>query len=154
MALITLYKGTAGLNTVLDPKSINSNAEQSLIEFSQAVNISIDDRGLVSLRNGSLLLVAGDYHSIFCDGGYCFFVQERENDAAIMRYVSGASAVGVRSGLSKNKRMAWGISGNDTFYSNGIQNGYIRNGVSYAWPIGTYYGADTDVQFAASFSRS
>ena len=152
MAIITLYKGSIGLNTKLDPKNIKSNAEESLIELSQAYNVSIDDRGLVSLRNGNTQQVSGSFHSLFCDGGDCFVVMERVSDAAIYRVMSDLtlSTTPVKEGLTKNRRMVWAQVNTDTFYSNGAQNGYIRSGVAYTWRLGTYKGPDADMQFAAA----
>jgi len=149
---ITLYDASAGLNTKLDPQRLLFGTRESpgLIELSQAVNVTIDDRGLVSIRNGGILQLSGEFHSLYCAGGHCFYIQERESDAALMRYSGGSTSVGIRSGLTKNLRMAFATSGNDTFYANGVQNGYIRNGVSSAWPVSTYYGAEADVQFASS----
>jgi hypothetical protein len=156
MPFITLYKGSIGLNTKLDPKNIKSNAEEDLIEFAEAVNISIDDRGLVSLRNGSVLINTGSYHSLFCKDGDCFVVQERTSDAAIIQIVSVSpfTTIGVRSGLTKGLRMAWDQSGGDTFYSNGVQNGFIRAGVSAAWPVNTCDNPDDDRQFLTEIPKA
>lgn len=151
---ITLYNGTAGLNTVLDPQRLSQGGRDNpgIIELAQAVNVSIDDRGLVTLRNGHESLQSGVYHSIFCDGGDCFVVHERTDDAAIMRIVSLEPVVleGVRSGLTKGLKVDWAQVNTDTFYSNGAQNGFIRDGSSSPWPVGEYTGPDADMQFAAS----
>lgn len=152
MPEITVYSGSSGLNAVLDPQRLSQGTkkEPGIIELSQAVNIAIDERGLVTLRNGGFEEVDGEFHSIFCQGGDCFVVQERESDAAIMRVNADYSLTGVRSGLTKDRRMAWGQSGADTFYSNGLQTGYIRDGVSAAWPVQSYHGPDADMQFATA----
>lgn len=150
MKRITLYSGSSGLNTVLDPQRLSSDPKAA--ELSQAVNVSIDDRGLVELRNGQVLLQAGSFHSLFCDGGDCFVVEERGSDAAIHRILSAAplSTATVATGLTKGLRMAWGQIGGDTFYSNTVQKGYIRAGVRYDWPLQTYHGPDADMQFATA----
>jgi hypothetical protein len=152
--LVTLYTAAVGLNTRLDPQRLTQGVKDhpGLVELSQAVNISIDDRGLVSLRNGDTLAQAGEFHSLFCDGGDCFVVQERSEDAAIMRVVSLSPVVleGVRSGLAKGQRMAWCQVNDDTLYSNGLQNGFISSRVSYPWPAGTYTGPDADISFETS----
>ena len=150
MPIITLYKGSVGLNTVLDPKNINSNAEEGLIEFSQAVNISIDDRGLVSLRNGDVLITSGDFHSLFCNEGDCFVIKEDTTSATLNKINSDLSLSVVRAGLSKGLRCEFSQTNTDTFYSNGVQNGFIRNGVNYAWPVNQYRGPDSDIEFATS----
>ena len=150
MPFITLYKGSIGLNTVLDPKNINSNAEENLIEFSQAVNISIDDRGLVSLRTGSVLVTAGEFHSLFCAGGDCFVIKEETSSATLNKINPNLSLSIVRSGLSKGLRCEFDQVNTDTFYSNGVQNGFIRNGVNYNWPINTYRGPEASIEFTTS----
>lgn len=151
---ITLFTASAGLNTRLDPQRLGAgyDNEAGISEFAQCVNVSIDDRGLPSLRNGDALAQAGSFHSLFCDGGDCFVVDERTNDAAILRIlaVSPLTTATVVTGLTKGKRMAWGQTGEDTFYSNTIQNGYIRAGVRYAWPVQTYQGPEADMQFATA----
>lgn len=151
MAIITLYKGTVGLNTQLDPKSIQSNAEgDNLIELSQAVNINIDDRGLCSLRNGSVKEIDGNFHSLFCKGLNCFVAQENISDASIMQVLTDFSLVEIQTGLTKNLRIAWDQSGEDVFYSNGNQKGYIKDSTAYSWSINTYQGTTADLQFATS----
>lgn len=143
---------SGGLNTVLEPERLQQGTRENgyEIEFAQAVNVSLDERGLPSLRNGDIQEAAGSFHSLFCKDGDCFAIQERTSDAAIVRVNSNYSLTGVRSGLTKNLRMAWDQSGADTFYSNGTQNGYIRASTSYAWPINTYQGATADLQFATA----
>lgn len=154
MPLITLYKGTTGLNTVLEPKSLISNAEENLIEFSQAVNIAINDRGLTTLRNGNVLVKSGEYHSLFCDTGDCFIIEERESDASIMQLNGDGTTTGIGSSLTKGLRMAWCQSGEDTFYSNTVQNGFIRAGVSRAWPVNTNSNPDDDRQFLTEIPKA
>ena len=151
---ITLYTAAAGLNTVLDPQRLLYGVQDNpgLIELSQALNVSIDERGLVELRKGYTQLASGTYHSLFCDDGSCdcFVVQERSDDAAIFRVDAGLTLTVVRTGLTKGLRMAWGQSNTDTFYSNGVERGFIRNGISNEWPVGVYTGPDDDRGFAAS----
>lgn len=153
---ITLYTAAAGLNTRLDPQRLTQGVRDNpgLVELSQAVNISIDDRGLVSLRNGDTLAQAGEFHSLFCDGRDCFVVQERAGDAAIMQVIPDLSLNGVRSGLSTDRRMAWCQVNNDTLYSNGVENGIIRGGASVPWTAGTYAGPDADLAFETSVPRA
>jgi hypothetical protein len=145
---------TIGLNNRLDPERLQEGSRENgyAVELADAENISIDDRGLISLRPGSTRLVSGSFSSCFCDGGDCFLVQERTSDSAILRIVSFDPFVtaGVRSSLTKGLRMAWAQTGADTFYSNGTENGYIRAGVSAAWPVNTYRGPDDDRAFMTS----
>lgn len=150
MALVTLYKGSIGLNTKLDPERLKQIGDDGLIEFSSANNISIDDRGQCSLRNGNILQIAGEFHSIYCAGADCFAVQEFIDSAAIVKVANDLSSVTIiKSGIAKNHRMSWGMSGFDVFYSNTVDKGYICDSVNYNWPINTYQGATADMQFAS-----
>lgn len=143
---------TSGLNTVLDPERLQQGDRTNgyEIELAEAVNISIDDRGLPSLRNGSSPIASGSYHSLFCDGGDCFAILEGVSYASIIKVNSDLTTSVVRSGLSLGLRMEFAQTNTDTFYSNGVQNGYIRSGVSHSWPVQTYKGQDADVDFATS----
>lgn len=149
---ITLYSAAAGLNTILDPQRLSSGSRENpgSIELAQAVNVSIDERGLVSLRNGDTSVQSGAFHSLFCDGGDCFVVQDRTSDAAIFKVNSDFTLTGVRSGLTKGLRVAWAQVNADTFYSNGTQNGFIRESASNAWPTGVYSGPEADLQFTST----
>jgi hypothetical protein len=148
----TLYSATSGLNTVLDPERLTMGTRDNpgMIELSQAVNVSIDDRGLISLRNGSEMKQAGAFHSLFCDKGDCFVVQDRAGDSAIFRVGEDFGLTGVRSGLSKGRPMSFTDTGEATFYANGVENGFIAGGVSSVWPIGTYSGPDTNYSFTSA----
>jgi len=150
MKPVTLYSGAAGLNTILDPQRLSQGTkkEPGMIELAVAVNVSIDDRGLVTLRKGDTLAESGEFHSLFCNGGDCFVVQERIGDAAIMQVAGDLSLSGVRSGLTKNRRMSFTQVNGDTYYSNGSQNGFIRSGISAAWPVNTYEGPETNLNFS------
>ena len=143
---------TSGLNTVLDPERLQQGDRTNgyEIELAEAVNVSIDDRGLPSLRNGSSPVAAGEYHSLFCGGGDCFAILEGVSSAAIVKIDTDLTMSVVRSGLSKGLRIGFAQTNTDTFYSNGVQNGFIRNGVNYPWPVQTYRGPDADVDFATS----
>lgn len=148
---ITLYNGSTGLNTILDPQRLSQGTKQApgIIELAQGVNVSIDDRGLATLREGYGNCLSGTFHSLFCDGGDCFAVQERTSDAAIVRITSLSPLIVslVRTGLAKNLRMRFCQVNTDTFYGNGAQIGYIRDGISYIWQVGTYQGPTADLAF-------
>ena len=154
---ITLYNGSSGLNTVLDPQRLSQGNldNPGMIELAQAVNVSVDERGLVSLRPGSTLLVEGAYHSLFCDGGDCFVVKDRSSDAAIYHVNDSDPSILtlVTDGLTKGIRVEFAQANTDTFYSNGTQNGFIREMVRYDWPVQSYYGPDVDIQFLASIPK-
>lgn len=144
---VSLYEATAGLVTTLEPQRLTPGGAEGPMELAECVNIAIDERGLAEMRHGDLTLAPGRFHSLFCDGGDCFVIRERDGDAAIMRWSNDHGLMGVRSGLSQNRPMGWRRINQDTFYGNGIECGYIRRGVSHPWPVGDYYGPDADAVF-------
>lgn len=146
---MNLYEATAGLVTALEPQRLTPGGAEGPMELAEAVNIAIDDRGLAEMRHGDVTLAEGSYHSLWCDGADCFVVQERTHDAAIMRWTNDYGLVGVRSGLVKNRPMGWCRINQDTFYGNGVQNGFIRDGVSHPWPGGEYHGPEANMVFEA-----
>ena len=143
---------TAGLNTVLDPErlQVGTRTNGYEVEFAEAVNVSIDERGLTSLRPGSVEEQVGSFHSLFCKGGDCLVVKENGSDASIYKILTDYSLSSVATGLTSGLRMAWDQVGEDIFYSNGVDKGYIRLGVRYAWPVHEYNGPEADMQFATS----
>lgn len=147
---VILYDTCLGLNNVLDPRRIRFGLmdQPGAVEFAQLVNVAVDDRGLISLREGEDILVTGSFSSVFCDEGDCFAVQERTSDAAIVKLNPDNTITGVRSPITKGATMAWGQVGSDTYYSNGHENGVIRGGVSSAWPVGVYKGPQDYVEFS------
>lgn len=148
---ITLFSSAAGLNTKHDPQRLlaGTKDDPGLIEFSQAVNVAIDDRGLVELRPGSTSLHSGIFHSLFRDDGECFVVQENTTDAAIMQVAADYSLSVVKTGLTKNLRMAWMQVNDSVFCSNGAQRGIINNGIWYDWPTpAAWSGPDSSEVFS------
>lgn len=97
-----------------------------------------------------MLAQAGSFHSLYSNGQVCFAIQERASDAAIVQVGTDLSLSGVRSSLTKGEPMSWTSVGEDVYYSNGFQNGYIKGGISYPWPVGSYNGPDTTQVFEAA----
>lgn len=148
MKTVTLFAGTRGLNTIVDEVRLGIDFETGECDLAKAVNITIDRSGRISRRVGYSLAAVGSYHSLFCDGGPCFVIQERANDAAIMQVASDLSLSGVRSSLTKGLRMAFWQDGPTTYYSNSKENGIIVDGISAPWPDHTHHvGPETSRMF-------
>lgn len=151
---ITLYSAAAGLNTRLEPERLLAGTKDNpgMVELSQAVNVSIDDRGLVSRREGFSLLDEGSFHSLFQDKGDCFVVEEGADSASILRITALSPALAAETivtDLVKGRRVEFKQINTDTFWSNGVNMGYIRGGVLRSeWPVGSYSGPDVDAEFA------
>lgn len=149
MPVIDLFTSASGLNTTVDPVRLKYNSEVGISDLATAVNITIDNTGRISRRLGWNLKEAGEFHSLWCDGGDCFVIKETETYASIMQVLPDLSVYGVRAYLTKDKQMSWVDVNGVTYYSNTFQNGFIKNGISDAWSIGTYTGPDTSRSFTS-----
>lgn len=138
---ITLFTGSTGLNTTVDPVRLKFDPETGVSDLGVAVNIKIDDTGRPGRVDGFSEILTGSYHSVFCDGGPCFVGK----GTALYQLGTDLSETGVRSGLSGD-RIAF-TQDLYTYYSNGTQNGVIKEGVSSAWPIDEYLGPDSSKFF-------
>jgi len=142
MKPITIYTGATGLNTVDDPVRIGFN-KNGQTDLGVAVNIEIDQSLRVTRRKGQTLLQSGAYHSLFCDGGDCFVVK----GTSLYQVASNGSLKGIRSGLTPGK-MSFAQSGDRTYYANGYETGWIEDGISNVWQVGTFVGPDTNRIFS------
>lgn len=145
--LSTLFTRTLGLNTVDDPSTSIYDEDTGIRDLTAAVNVSIDNTGRVSRRKGRNKVVSGEFHSLWSTSTDSYVVEETPSWGSIMRVGTDLQVYGVQSGLSKNKRMSFLDWNGDTLYSNTVNNGIIVNGVSAAWPVGTYEGPKTTRQF-------
>lgn len=143
----TIFTGTTGLNNIVDTVRLKFDPETGIAELSESVDCDIDDSGGVSRRAGRTLLQAGNFHSLFCNKGDCFVVEDRVSDAALYKVGTGLTLTGIRSGLTKGERVSFFQVGDKTYYSSLFQNGMCENGLSYAWPTHTHVGVDTHREF-------
>jgi hypothetical protein len=119
--------------------------ESGSTELSSAINVNVNETGEISRRNG---LTATDrteaVHSMFCDGGDCFFV----SGAYLYRLNTDYSRLAVRSGLTVGLRMSYCQVLEKTYYMNTAELGVIIDGVSYVWYAGAYVGPTTTRRFS------
>lgn len=143
----TIIERCAGINNRIDAKRPTLSGMEHLY-VAEAVNVDIDDSGGISVRCGRVPLSAVSSHSMFCDGGDCFVVQDRTGDSALYKVQIDFSLAGVRSGLTKGRRTSLCQVGDKTYYSNGVENGVVSAGVSSPWPDTTeHFGAETTRAF-------
>ncbi len=150
MKPVKLISAVSGLHTKLHPTRVRYNQDAGVSDLVQAVNISIDNTGMPYRRLGWNLLESGEFHSLWCDGGDCFCILETASYASLMQVLPDLSVVGLRSGLTKDKRMSFVDVNGTTLYSNSAENGQVIDGISSAWPTGTYAGVDTTREFQAA----
>jgi len=144
METVRILTSSKGLNTKLQKTRVAYD-KSGTTELTKAVNVSHDYTGRVSRRSGYNYQVEGDFHSVFCDEGDCFLGRGLD----LFKLNNDLSITGVRGSLSGN-RIGFCQIGRETYYANGHQNGVIRNGQSYPWPVGEYLGPETSRSFSSA----
>lgn len=156
-AQVSMLRGTAGLNNTLDPERLSWGNKDNpyIVEMAIAKDISVDDRGLISLRKGTVLVQDGDFHSGFCqDSENAYVAKDGDSSTTLHRVtVSGTTVTvspAVVSGMALGQRVSC-VQANDlTLWANGSQCGIIQNGVNSAWAVDAYNGPDQNVSFLSS----
>jgi hypothetical protein len=144
MNSITVFTGTNGLNTNVDPAHLPVRGKtQPLIE---CMNVTVGDTGRPSRILGRTKQTSTTGHSLYEYHGKAYFV----SNSTLYRIDTQSSYAALAS-LSNNQPVRFiGISDgfNDViFYSNGVDTGRIINGAAASWTKGTYAGPDTNRTF-------
>lgn len=140
MAIKPISRGFSGVNNAIPAERIKYDPDTGISSLSEAVNVVIDDSYQVARRLGKHSLSSVDSHSLFCDKGDAFVVQNRTNDSAIYRIGTDFSLTGIVSGLVKGARVSWCQVGPKSFYMNGYECGVIEEGIFSQWPANNRVG--------------
>ena len=130
MALVKYFTGTTGFNNVDDPTSVQYDPETGVSDLIEGVNVNISPPGCISRTDGYELLHSGNFHSLFCDKGDAF-VGSGTNIYSINK---DWSLTFVRTGMS-GRRISFFQLKDDTFYTDGINQGIIRNKQALPWYV-------------------
>lgn len=140
MKPVTLFKKTTGLNNAVEPYRLQHNFSTGEVELAAAYNVDIDVSGNIGRRKGLTATARTEsVHSLFCDGGDCFFV----TGTSLYRLNADYTRTGVRSGMTAGAWISFLQLFEKTYYMNGFESGYIVNGISYAWDADPYVGPVT-----------
>ncbi|MEO5360626.1 MAG: hypothetical protein H7843_09270 [Nitrospirota bacterium] len=115
------YKEFKGLSNVLPPERMGFSY------LSSAVNVDIDDSGMIRRRSGYKKVYGGTPHSLWSDGRVCLFCENGQLKELVRPEVPGAP-YGVRSlrqGLTSGRRMAYLSLNGTVYYSDGVITGAI-----------------------------
>lgn len=135
--VVSLLKGTTGLNDKVDPVRIKPE------ELSSAVNVDIDRTGRVSRRNGFASVLAKAGHSIFSCGNYCLFVSG--TDLCTLEPNYSWSSIGT---VTLGAKVDYYKLGNTVYYLNGYERGTVVDRVYAAWDAASYVGPTTTKTFS------
>jgi hypothetical protein len=141
--VIPVFRGTTGLNNIIDPARIKYDPDTGIQELAITVNVDIDSSLRASRRKGYTQVLAKDAHSLFSCGNYCLFVS---GDALCVLDRSYSWAA-IRN-VTKNARVSYVNVDNEIYYANGYENGVVRDRVSYAWVGQDYVGPTTTRTFS------
>jgi len=125
------FRAAKGLNVKYDPVRLLYNPDDGVQWLAVAYNIDLDGTGRVSRRKGYTDTVITDpVHSLWSAGGICLFVKGGKlcslgNDFG---YIELAS-------VGTERRVGYTLVGQDVFWSNGVEKGVIRAGVSSDWLV-------------------
>lgn len=141
MKLISIFSGSNGLNTKIDPARIRFDSKTGISDLSACVNIDIDDTGRISRRKGSTATSRTEsWHSLFSCGSYALGVSG--NALAVLE--PNMARTNIRN-VTPGARMSFVRDTDGTqdviYYANGYEQGKVINKLSYAWTANDYVGA-------------
>lgn len=138
-----LFAASTGLNTVADPIRIHYDIETGISDLGVAVNITIDQTGWISRREGFTPRYLGASHSLYSDNDLCVFV----GDGDLYRLYDDYSA-GLIQPLMADAKMAYTQVNRSFYYTNKTDYGIITpNGLYKAWETLPYVGPSTNRVF-------
>lgn len=138
---ITVFQGSTGLNTKLDPTRVRFDPQSGISDLAVAYNIDHDASGRISRRKGySCTTITEPCHSLWSagDGGPCFFAT-----GTSLCQLHTDFSYSVLAGMSPGARVRYARVQDRTYWLNGFEKGCIQNGANQAWVAGTYYGPST-----------
>jgi hypothetical protein len=143
---VIILRRCTGLNTVVDPVDLPFSPEHGIGDLAETLNVSLAPSGRPGRSDGyTKLQDLTNGHSGFCNGGDAFIAQ----GTSLYQLGTDNSLTVIRSGLSGH-RIAYLQRGDRTYYSNGIQNGMIYQGISAPWGIDSYNGPDTNIKWCGA----
>ena len=140
MKLISIFSGSNGLNTKIDPARIRFDSKTGISDLSACVNIDIDDTGRISRRKGSTATSRTEsWKNMFGCGSYG--LGTKGNALCVIESDMGYTAI---RNVTQNARMSY-VRDTDgaqdvIYYANGHEQGKILNKISYSWIADRYVG--------------
>jgi hypothetical protein len=133
-----------GLNILVDPVRIAFDPDSGVQDLAVAYNVDHDRTGRVSRRKGFAQTDrTEDVHSLWCDGGECFFVSGTSLCVLGSDYTYKTIAT-----VTAGARVSYLQFGKRAYWMNGFEKGYVEESVAYSWDKGAYVGPDTQREFS------
>lgn len=140
---IDIFNSVSGLNTRVDNSRLKMRDVDGLTvaELAVASNIEVLNGG-IRRRKGMSKKVSGEHHSLYIAGEYALVIQgtnlkimERDYSSTTLRTVT------------INQPMSYAQIKDTIYYSNGIETGYVKDRINYAWDAEDYAGPNTTREF-------
>lgn len=124
----TLFGGAMGINNRAEPHNLARDADTGNVELAEGVNIEIQDDLSVSSRAGRATVRAGQCHSMWADGGFCFFV-----DQGVLYRLFPSENVGQVHPSVGTARMSYALAMGRVYAANGSQQMIITDSTVSNW---------------------
>ncbi len=139
MKELVVFNRTKGIHSTVDPRQHSYSATAGFEFLELLINMDVTDGGGLQTREGySIADASSAYDSLFYWDAVLYCVA----GGSLYSIGRAGAKTGIRSGLVEAKVRYCGV-GDYIFYSNGVQNGYLYQGVSYPWAPEDYVGPDT-----------
>ena len=140
---ITIFRGTMGLNNVIDPARIVFDPRSGMIDLAAGYNVDIDDTGRPGRRKGFTSVLGSNSHSLYGWGGsYALFVT---GDALSVLHAD-YTATEIRN-VREGARMSYAEVAGSVYYANNHEKGVVKDEISYEWVDEDYIGPTTHKVF-------
>jgi len=137
-----IFRGSTGLNTVLDPARIPFNAETGISALAVALNVKVDQTGRVSRRDGYAQIRPGKIHSLFCAGKSCVFMR----DSSLYELLPDKSEVLLHTNI--HSKLDYAQVNSDIYYTGIADFGIIRNQERVPWSSPPRVGQNSNRQMS------
>lgn len=127
-----------GINERADP--IRVGGGKGKMPFVEAVNVDIDDSGMVTLKPGYVLSLPGNFRDLWSNGSVCLF-----NDRGTLKSLSLdlRSFTTIISGLDPTAPISYVPVNDDVYLTNNSIIGYVRDSVFNPLTLGDTRPAQT-----------
>lgn len=144
--LTPIFVGSTGLNNAVHPLRIEHDKQAGIMDLAAAVNVIIDETGMIQRRRGYELANSGEWHSLFCDGADCLGVRGE----ALCLIASDLSVTELRSGMEH--RVDYAQVNQEIYYTSPSGFGIVSEGLHLDWEAQPYVGPDTNRSFVGPFA--
>lgn len=129
MSVLTYFRGTTGLNTVVDPQRLKYDKKTGVQELAVAINIDVDDTGRISRRKGCTSRLSIPVHSLWSDGSVCLFV----TGTSLCSLDSSLRGYTVLATVMAGARVSYCPVNGAVYWVNGFERGYVQDNSNHAW---------------------